>query len=48
MIILLALSAGFVVGAGASFLCLKWKIQNLALELMLAKADLAAEKSRRQ
>jgi hypothetical protein len=47
MIILLALSTGFVVGAGASFLCLKWRIQNLAFDLMRAKADLAAEKSRR-
>jgi hypothetical protein len=45
--IALALSAGFVVGAGASFLCLRLKIQDLAFRLMRAQADLAAEKSRR-
>jgi hypothetical protein len=36
-----------VAGGGASFLCLRLKIQDLAFALMKAKADLAAEKSRR-
>jgi len=39
--------AGLLIGGVISFVPLRLKIQNLAFELMRAKADLAAEKSRR-
>ena len=45
--LLLAHAAGFVIGGGVSFLCLRLRIQSLAFDLMKAEADLALEKSRR-
>jgi hypothetical protein len=45
--LLLAHAAGFVIGGGVSFLCLRLKIQELAFQLMRAQSDLALEKSRR-